>query len=44
VARGAITANGTKLGAGDALKLADVQSVTLESGKDAEVLVFDLPA
>jgi redox-sensitive bicupin YhaK (pirin superfamily) len=44
VARGAITVNGTKLGTGDALKLADVQSVTLEDGKDAEVLVFDLPA
>ena len=44
VARGAITVNGSKLSTGDALKLADVQSVTLEGGKDAEVLVFDLPA
>jgi quercetin 2,3-dioxygenase len=44
VARGAITVNGTQLGTGDALKLADVQSLTLEGGQDAEVLVFDLPA
>jgi redox-sensitive bicupin YhaK (pirin superfamily) len=43
VARGTIVANGTTLAAGDALKLADVDSVQLERGKDAEVLVFDLP-
>ncbi len=43
VARGSITANGTALAAGDALKLSDVDAVKLERGQDAEVLVFDLP-
>jgi hypothetical protein len=43
VARGSIAANGTALAAGDALKLSDVEAVTLEHGQDAEVLVFDLP-
>jgi len=42
VARGAITVNGQALSAGDALKT-DAAEVTLESGRDAEVLVFDLP-
>ena len=43
VARGAITANGSALEAGDGLKLADTTALKLESGRDAEVLVFDLP-
>ncbi len=43
VARGSVTANGTALAAGDALKLSDVDTVKLERGQDAEVLVFDLP-
>jgi redox-sensitive bicupin YhaK (pirin superfamily) len=43
VARGKVSANGTSLDAGDALKLADVASLTLSDGADAEVLVFDLP-
>jgi len=43
VARGAITANGTQLAAGDALKLTGSTRLVLENGKDAEVLVFDLP-
>ena len=43
VARGSISANGTALSAGDALKLSDVDAVKLERGQDAEVLVFDLP-
>lgn len=43
VARGAITANGIALGAGDGLKLADTPSLMLSQGTDAEVLVFDLP-
>ena len=43
VARGSISAHGTALAAGDALKLADVDRVKLERGQDAEVLVFDLP-
>lgn len=43
VARGGVAANGTALAAGDALKLWDVDAVKLERGRDAEVLVFDLP-
>jgi redox-sensitive bicupin YhaK (pirin superfamily) len=43
VARGSVTANGTKLGAGDALKLTDTAELTLAEGRGAEVLVFDLP-
>ena len=43
VARGAIHANGTALEAGDALKLSDTPQLRLENGRDAEVLVFDLP-
>ncbi|MEX2150233.1 MAG: pirin family protein [Steroidobacteraceae bacterium] len=43
VALGVVTANGTALEAGDGLKLADTGKVTLRQGRDAEVLVFDLP-
>ena len=43
LARGAITANGVALQAGDALKLTDTGKLTLQQGRDAEVLVFDLP-
>jgi redox-sensitive bicupin YhaK (pirin superfamily) len=43
VARGSITANDTKLSAGDALELTDVTTLTLEEGHEAEVIVFDLP-
>ena len=43
VARGAIAVNGVALQAGDALKLSDTQKVTVGSGREAEVLVFDLP-
>jgi quercetin 2,3-dioxygenase len=43
VARGAISANGTALAAGDALKLAGVTTLQLGDAHDAEVLVFDLP-
>jgi redox-sensitive bicupin YhaK (pirin superfamily) len=43
VARGSLTANGVALDAGDALKLADTPTLTLQNGNDAEVLVFDLP-
>ena len=42
VARGSIAVNGRELGAGDALK-SDGGTLELEKGKDAEVLVFDLP-
>lgn len=44
VARGAIRANGAALEAGDALKLSDTQQLLLQDGRDAEVLVFDLPS
>ena len=43
VARGALVVNGVALEAGDALKLVDEDEVRLEGGKDAEVLLFDLP-
>jgi redox-sensitive bicupin YhaK (pirin superfamily) len=43
VARGTVTANGAALQAGDALKLIDAGKLTLGQGRDAEVLVFDLP-
>ena len=42
VARGKLTANGQPLEAGDALKAVDAAEITLEKGKDAEVLLFDL--
>lgn len=43
VARGALQVNGVALGAGDALKLAATGELRLDHGRDAEVLVFDLP-
>ena len=43
VARGQITANGEALAAGDALKITDTTTLTLSHGRDAEVLVLDLP-
>jgi quercetin 2,3-dioxygenase len=42
-AQGAIEANGVALGAGDALQISRGTELHLERGKDAEVLVFDLP-
>lgn len=42
VARGSLTVNGQQLVAGDALKLIDVDAVSLSGGEGAEVLVFDL--
>ena len=42
VARGSVSVNGTRLGAGDAAKLVGEAAVELERGVDAEVLVFDL--
>ena len=44
VARGAVHANDVALEAGDALKLSDVTRLQLQQGRDAEVLVFDLPS
>ena len=43
VARGSVEVNGTRLQAGDAIKLSEVESIALAHGDDAEVLVFDLP-
>lgn len=43
VARGSMTVNGEALTAGDALMLRDETAVILTNGKQAEVLVFDLP-
>jgi len=42
LARGALTVNGQRLQAGDALGLVDEALLTLEAGEGAEVLVFDL--
>jgi len=43
IARGSATANGMRLAAGDALKATGVAEIVLESGADAEILLFDLP-
>jgi quercetin 2,3-dioxygenase len=43
VARGSITANGAQLATGDALKITQTDTLVLENGQNAEVLVFDLP-
>jgi quercetin 2,3-dioxygenase len=43
VARGALVVNGTLANVGDGVKLLDVTPLTLVQGKDAEVIVFDLP-
>jgi len=42
VARGSVTVNGNALEAGDALKT-DAAGIVLEKGRNAEVLLFDLP-
>jgi quercetin 2,3-dioxygenase len=44
VARGAVQAGDVALAAGDALKLSDTEQLQLKDGRDAEVLVFDLPS
>jgi redox-sensitive bicupin YhaK (pirin superfamily) len=44
VARGALVANEVALEAGDALRVTRGTQLRLERGRDAEVLVFDLPA
>jgi redox-sensitive bicupin YhaK (pirin superfamily) len=43
VARGEITVNGIALEAGDALKITAESKISLQDGRQAEVLVFDLP-
>jgi len=42
VARGEVTVNGQKLAAGDALALQEVAELSIDQGREAEVLVFDL--
>ena len=42
VARGSISVNGTLLRAGDAARLAGENSLVLDQGEKAEVLVFEL--
>ncbi len=42
-ARGSVVANGQSLSAGDALKVTDETSLSVEQGRGAEILVFDLP-
>jgi redox-sensitive bicupin YhaK (pirin superfamily) len=41
--RGELVVNGQRLTSGDALKLKDEPRFVIEQGRDAEVLVFDLP-
>jgi len=43
LARGELTVNGVVLKTGDAMKLQSEQLLQLSAGKQAEVLVFDLP-
>ncbi len=43
IARGTVTVNGQSLAAGDALKVTDESTVTIEKGDQAELLLFDLP-
>ena len=43
VARGELVVNGRTLSAGDALLYRDAETVEIQQGRNAEVLVFDLP-
>jgi quercetin 2,3-dioxygenase len=43
LARGALSVNGAAMNAGDGLKLSAIDALVLEHGRQAEVLVFDLP-
>ncbi|MGO9995588.1 MAG: pirin family protein [Steroidobacteraceae bacterium] len=43
VARGSLTANGTPLSAGDAEQITDGSRLSLAEGRQAEVLIFDVP-
>jgi len=42
VARGSVSVNAEKLGAGDSLEVVAVDEIVIEQGKQAEVLLFDL--
>jgi len=41
--RGELTVNGEALSAGDAAQISDLDKIEISAGRDAEVLVFDLP-
>jgi quercetin 2,3-dioxygenase len=43
VARGSIAVNETRLNAGDGVKITKPGRIALQSGRDADVLMFDLP-
>jgi redox-sensitive bicupin YhaK (pirin superfamily) len=43
VASGSIAVNETRLNAGDGVKITGSSGFTLQKGRDAQVLVFDLP-
>jgi redox-sensitive bicupin YhaK (pirin superfamily) len=43
VARGEMMLNGQRLLTGDGVKIQDIRKVSLSEGKNAEVLLFDLP-
>jgi redox-sensitive bicupin YhaK (pirin superfamily) len=43
VARGSVALNGTPLAAGDGARIENEPRLRLDNGRDAEVLVFDLP-
>jgi quercetin 2,3-dioxygenase len=43
VASGSVQVNDLELAAGDALKLKDARALAIAAGKQAEVIVFDLP-
>ena len=43
VARGAVSLNGTKLGAGDGAAVTQEGALTVRASEDSEVLLFDLP-
>jgi redox-sensitive bicupin YhaK (pirin superfamily) len=43
VARGSVTVNGGRLGAGDGARIEDERAVRLTDAREAEVLLFDLP-
>jgi redox-sensitive bicupin YhaK (pirin superfamily) len=43
IVRGEIRINGKDLMAGDALKIRDESTVLIDAGRDAEILLFDLP-
>jgi redox-sensitive bicupin YhaK (pirin superfamily) len=44
VARGSLAVDGERLEAGDAVKIEGRPQIVLDGGRDAEVLLFDLPA